>query len=296
MTRKPLTLERKIRRTGQLFLLPWLFGVITFFVIPFFTTVIWSFQSVDLVNKNNVFIGLKNYDYIIYKMPGGNFLRSILTSMSDTLSNVAIILIFSFFIALILNQKFHGRGIARALFFLPVIVASSIVINIIRSDVFTNNLMRGSDVSMFQTGSIGSILQEVNMPQGFINALTNTLADIFDLTWKTGMQIILFLSGLQAIPDSYYEVSSIEGANAWDAFWKITAPMVTPSIMLVIVYTIIDTFTNHQNAIMNIMLSEMRNKIQYDRASAMAMLLFLVVGAIIGFVMFCMRKVVFYNE
>ncbi|MCL2545971.1 MAG: sugar ABC transporter permease [Oscillospiraceae bacterium] len=296
MARKPLTLERKVRRAGFLFLLPWLFGIITFFVIPFVNTFLWSFQRIDISARTFTFTGFTNFDYAFRE--NRDFLRSLIESVGSMFGDVIIILVFSFFIALILNQKFYGRTIARALFFLPVIVASSIVITIIREDVFTQRLMSGTGETeaIFQTAAIGNLLNGIGLPPQAVDIMTTALADIFDLTWKTGMQIILFLSGLQSIPDSYYEVASIEGANAWDSFWKITAPMVTPSIMLVVIYSIIDTFTNPANPVMRVIMTEISPRLDWGAASAMAMVLFLVIGVIIGLFMLCMRKAVFYNE
>jgi ABC-type sugar transport system permease subunit len=293
-SKKPLTLERKINRAGTMFLLPWLFGIITFFVVPFITTVLWSFQSIDIANRTQKFIGIDNFDYAF--RVNKDFLQKLWESGMRMMQDVTIILVFSFFIAIILNQKFFGRGIARALFFLPVIVASSIVITIIRDDVFTRNMMTADNSSMFQTSAVVGMLEEVGVPGGITDMFTKALGDIFDLTWKTGMQIILFLSGLQSIPSSYYEVASIEGANAWDSFWKITAPMVTPSILLVVIYSIIDTFTDRNYPIMKVIITEYEKRLTYDRASAMALVVFLVLGAIIGVIFALSRKVVFYNE
>jgi len=295
MARKPLTLERKIRRAGFLFLLPWLFGIITFFVIPFINTIIWSFQDVNFATRQNAFIGGSNYHTAILR--NRYFLRSLWESTSGMFIELAIILVFSFFIALVLNQKFRGRTIARALFFVPVIVATSIVIQIIREDIFTQRLVGAAeDAAIFQTAAIERLLFDIGLPRGLGEMIGSALSDIFDLTWRTGMQIILFLSGLQAIPESHYEVASIEGANAWDSFWKITAPMVTPSIMLVVVYTIIDTFTDPRNPVMRVILSEITDHLDWGVASAMAIVLFLVVGAIVGLVMLLSKRFVFYNE
>jgi ABC-type sugar transport system permease subunit len=291
--RKPLSLERKIQRTGFYFLLPWLFGVITLFLVPFIQTVTWSFMNSD----QSAWEGLGNYNYALLEHTRGHlsFTRNLWEVIPQTLLNTIIILVFSFFIALILNQKFRGRAVARALFFLPVIVASSIVINIIQGDVFTSRMMSSDNASMFQTGQIRALLFQI-MPPDVAMVITDALSNIFDLVWKSGIQIILFLSGLQAIPATYYEVSSIEGANAWDNFWKITAPMVTPSILLVTVYSIIDSFTDNTNRLMMDIETEVRNKLEYGYASAMSIIFFIVIGVILLFIFWLSRRMVFYND
>ena len=291
--KKPLPLERRIRRTGFYFLLPWLFGVITLFLVPFIQTVGWSFMDKD----QTAYVGLNNYGEAFGNVARGGrpFPQNLLEVIPDTLINTVIILVFSFFIALILNQKFRGRAIARGLFFLPVIVASSIVISIIQGDVFTARMMGSDNSAMFQTGQISDLLFQI-MPPDVAMTITNVLSNIFDLVWKSGIQIILFLSGLQAIPASYYEVCSIEGANAWDSFWKITAPMVTPSILLVTVYSIIDSFTDSSNIIMQDITEQVRSNLQYGVASAMSMVFIIIIGLILGLIMLCMSKMIFYNE
>lgn len=273
--KRPLSVERKIKRTAWFFLLPWLVGLVYFFLIPFVQSIVFSFNRVTIGENGLVYAaqGLENYRYIL--LEDANFLRDAATQVGSLAVNIPIILFFSVFVALLLNTRFRGRMLARSLFFLPVIIASGVVIEIIQNDVFTSNVMQ-ADASTFQTAAVSEILARLNFDDKLISVYTSVTSQVFDLSWKTGVPILLFLSALQGIPETYYEVASIEGANRWESFWKITFPSLMPACMLVTIYAIVDSFTDMDNQVMRSMVSRF-NDMKYGYASASAILYFLMI-------------------
>ncbi len=290
-----MTLERKSRWFGYVFLAPWLIGLVTFFIIPFFSAIGYSFQQ-TLIGKtglNQTWVGFDNFNYMLFEEP--NFVRNITSEIQALLTNVPIILVFSLLISLLLNQEFRGRVLARSLFFVPVIVASGLVIKVIQGDVFTNVGMKSDEDAIFQVGVVADILANMNVDAGIINFITTATSQIFDLSWRSGVQILLFLSALQRIPVTYYEVASVEGANAWESFWRITFPVLAPNCILVTVYTIIDTFTDTSNSVMGGIIDRF-NEMKYGYASASAVLYFLVILAILGIIMLLFGRKVDYSS
>ena len=291
--KKPCAFERRSKIAGFLFLLPWLIGLIYFFVYPFIFTVIDSFNKVRLGQGGleREFLGFDNYKNILFV--DADFTRNVVGELGNLVSSVPVILIFSVFVAMLLNQKFKGRIFARSLFFIPVIIASGVVIEIIQNDLFTKaGLSDGG--SIFQASAITEQLANLNFAQGIITEISNIVSQIFDLTWKSGVQILLFLSFLQRIPPTYYEVASVEGANAWDAFWKITFPALSPALLLVGVYTIVDIFIDQQNPVMKSIIGRF-NDLDYGNAAASAIIYFLVIAVILSAVVLLTRKKISYT-
>lgn len=295
MKRKPLSVERRQARAGWIFALPWLIGLVYFFIVPFVQSVWYSFNDVKIATDQQglayTFTGLENYKYMLLKE--SNFNQSIVSTLTDLLYTVPVVLVFSMFIALLLNQKFKGRMLMRGIFFLPVIIASGVVIKIIRTDVFAQNTLTDA-TSIFQTGAIEVAMTRIGLPEEIVGIITGVTSGIFDLSWASGIQILLFISALQGIPTSYYEAASIEGANAWECFWKITFPVLSPTSFLVTIYTIIDSFVDVSNPVMQKIL-ERFDSLYYGMASASAVIYFLVIMLVIGLIALIFSKRLFHN-
>ena len=293
-------LSERQARVGYWFILPWVVGVIYLFLIPVITSLIYSFcdVSVRAGGINLDFEGFSNYVYIFRKDP--DFIPYLLDSLKDMLYQVPIIAFFSMFFAQILNQKFIGRTLARVMFFLPVIIASGVILEILSKTGMSTSvsLNETSNVFTFQEESvILKVLNQSGLSPAIIDYLKSLVGNIFDITWKSGIQILLYLSALQGIPKSYYEVSSMEGATAWEEYWKITFPLLSPMTLVCVVYTIIDSFTYYQNKVMQLI---DRNGVATGNAgiaSAVAWTYFLVIAIILALIVkFVFAKTVYTEE
>ncbi len=185
------------------------------------------------------------------------------------LYQVPFILIVSLFLATIINQKFVGRTFVRAIFFLPVIVASGVVISLIQSDALSSTMMEGNtETTIFNSTVLEEFLQQTGLSAKITGYFTTITNNMFDLLWKTGIQTLMFLAGLQSVSPSLYEASSVEGATGWENFWLITFPMLVPIIFVNTVYTVVDSFMDLSNGVMTQILGT-TNNVEYGKAAAM---------------------------
>ena len=242
------------------FLAIWLIGSLYFFVRPLLVSLWYSFNetAVKLGYMETKFIGIQNY--IKAFRENTEYTEALLAVLSNTLWKTPLIIVFSIFIAVILNQKFRGRTFARAVFFLPVIIATGPVLSIINGDMDTSGYSGGADQfsTMFETdmtGALFNFLGVYNISDKVTDMISTVTSNVFNLVWNSGIQIIIFLSALQNIPFSAKEAASIEGATAWEFFWKITIPYISPMIVTNLIYTIVDSFIDPNNSVMSLVLA-----------------------------------------
>ena len=288
--------ESKKSLAGFLFVSIWVIGFIFFFLLPFLQSVRYSFSDIVL-NPNGGytlnFIGWKNY--IKAFTTDAEFLPAVFSSLGAMLNQVPIIVLFSLFVAIILNQKFVGRTFVRGIFFIPIIVANGVILSIMNGDVLSQTIMQGSSSStLFQSEFLYELMFKSGMSQEFVNGLTGVVDSLFALIWKSGIQIIIFLAGLQTIADSMYEAAKIEGATGWETFWKITFPMISPMIILNLIFTIIDSFTDYNNVVMKY-INEQQIGMRLAYSSTLGWIYFLMVAVIIVMVYLIINKRVFYQ-
>ena len=209
------------------------------------------------------------------------------------------IIVFSFFISLILNQEFHGRALVRAIFFLPVILSSGVIIGLESNNQLMANLANTIEQTT-QGVSITGALKTILMTSGFGVRAFETVFDlidhIYDVAIASGIQIIIFLSGLQTISSSMYEAASIDGCTKWESLWKITFPMISSLFLVNWIYTVVDFCMRSDNQVITKIQNEMTSKLQYGPASAMSWIYFLFIIAFVGITSFFISKVVYYND
>jgi ABC-type sugar transport system permease subunit len=291
--------ERRKALYGYGFIALWFVGSIYFFIAPLIQSLIYSFHQTKIVEGGMQMsnFGLKNYYNAFRK---DQYYVPALTSMlKDTLLNTPLILVFSVFIAVILNQKFKGRTAARAIFFLPVIIATGPVIDIINGNMSTGGYSGGSEQfsTMFETDLVDQLLNFLgiyNISDSLTEVITTLTSDIMNLVWKCGIQILLFLSALQGIPYSAKEAASMEGATAWEYFWKITVPYISPMLIASLVYTIVDSFVDPSNEVMTLVLNQSKQW-EHGYSAAMAWAYFAIIGVILAIVLAIINKFVYYE-
>ena len=148
----------------------------------------------------------------------------------------------------------------------------------------------------FDVTILTQFLLESGLPNGLVDILTGMIANVADLVWKSGIQILIFMAALLSIPSSFYEVAQVEGASGWETFWKITFPTVSPFVLATIVYTIIDCFTSYDNQAMRYIRDYFMKDMNYSYAAAMAWMYFLLVLIILGLVVLLCRRMLFQKE
>ena len=296
--RRKMPYEKRKSLYGYGFISLWLVGTIIFIIVPLLTSLYYSFNEVTIDAGSTItkWKGLANYDYVLNV--DENYTDYLIDTLLETLWKTPLIIIFSLFIAVILNQKFRGRAFARAVFFLPVIIATGPVYSIINGDMqSTGNSGAGQFSTMFSTDLVGELMQFLGIYglSDQMQTLITTVSDnIFGIVWSAGIQILIFLAALQNIPVSAKEAAQMEGATAWEYFWKITFPYVSPFILANLIFTVIDTFTSPTNSVMNRIL-DMQKDWKYGEAAAMAWIYFGIVLFAIGVITAIINKFIYYE-
>lgn len=273
MKRLTLSYERRRALTGFLFALPFIIGAITFFVRPFIGTIIYSLSKIVYGNNGTTvsFLGFKNY--IDAFVSNSEFLPAFLDSIGNVLYEVPFILVFSLAMAVVLSGDFKGRTFFRAAFFLPLIISTGPAAAAAQGSA-SNLYSADTSVMMFEAISIEPLLMSFGLSEGLITVLVSIINNIFNLTLKSGVQILIFISGIKAIPTYLYEVTQIEGANRWETFWLVTFRMISPMLLINIVYTIIDSFSDTSNSVMKF-INTMTQNLKIELGSAAATVYFL---------------------
>ena len=284
-TKKAKGIETLKSRYGFLFTLPWLIGLVVLFMIPIIQSVIYSFSNlrIDSGSVNTSFEGLKNYKFILFEDP--NYIDNLLSGLKNIFIHVPFILVLSMILGILLDNEFKGRIFFRSLYFLPVIIASGVVLSIFLGAAQGD----ATEVAVSESVSFGmidfsSVLEGLSLPPSILKYLTIALDNIFMLIWQSGIQIVLIIAGLQTIPYLLYEVAHVEGATKWEQFWFITLPMMIRTMLLIVIFTIVEVVTINTNPVMEQGYRYFGN-IEYGTGSAVLWFYFIIVGVIIAGVM-----------
>lgn len=305
--KKPASLDKKKARAGWIFVLPFVIGFVVLYLPMLFRSIEFSFSEITILRTGGYtlsHVGFYNYNEALFS--DASYLRILTSSLKQLVLDVPAIVIFSLFMAIILNQKMFGRAVFRAIFFIPVILTTGLIDSIDQSNAAMSYMSSGSiDTGAGQNA--GDIVNAVditnllgNMVVGteLVDYVVNVVNNIFNIVNRSGVQMLIFLAGLQSISPAIYESCKMDGASGWETFWKITFPMISPMILVNTIYTVIDSFTSESNAVMAYISTVYEGTSPHPRelSSAMSWLYFLIVLVLIGLVTAIISAFVFYQR
>lgn len=304
--KKAASLDRKKARAGWFFVLPFIIGFIVVYLPIVFDSLWLTFNKMTYLKGGGyelAFVGLENYNEALFV--NANYVQTLVSGLKDLAFDIPAIVIFSLFMAILLNQKMAGRGIFRAIFFIPVILSTGLMEGIEAQNIIGTSMESaegindGSGVStsaqIVSAMDIQVLFANMKVGTELVEYVVSMINDIYDIVNRSGVQMLIFLAGLQSISPAIYESCSIDGATAWETFWKITLPMISPMILVNTVYTIIDSFTTDSNLVMTFISNE-RAVVDGSVTSAMSWMYFLIVILILAAVSGVLSAFVFYQK
>ncbi|MBQ3900134.1 MAG: sugar ABC transporter permease [Clostridia bacterium] len=306
--KKIASLDKKKARSGWLFVLPFILGFLFIYLPVIFNSIRFSFTEITIKTGGGYrleFVGFKNYSNAF--MVDTQFRTKLTEGLRQLITDVPAIVLFSMFIAIILNQKILGRAAFRAIFFIPVILTTGLIGKIDTNNALLDVMKNSSIDTGAETGGVQNGIVKITDLEGVLNSMmigsgvvpivVKIVNSIFDIVNRCGVQMLIFLAGLQSISPAIYESCQIDGASGWETFWKVTFPMISPIILVNVVYTIIDAFTSSSNTVMAYI------ETVYDKSnngnvlsSAMSWFYFLLVIVIIAAAAGIVSSVVFYQR
>lgn len=304
--RRIASLDRRKARSGWLFVLPFVIGFVLIYLPVIFDSVKYSFERISVQGGGGLvaeFVGWQNYREALIDDP--KFAQTLVLGIQELLFDIPAIIIFSLFMAVLLNQKMAGRAVFRAIFFIPVILSTGLM-----ESINAQNIMAevGEDTETMDASgesATADLVSAIDIEYLFANMKVGTeivdyvvtaINNIYDIVNRSGVQMLIFLAGLQSISPAIYESCQIDGASSWETFWKITFPMISPMILVNGVYTIIDSFTTDSNSVMKFIANKYTQTNGNVISSAMSWVYFLIVMLIVGIVAAIFSSVVFYQK
>ncbi len=314
--KKIVSLDSKKARTGWLFVLPFVIGLVLIYLPIVIDSLTYSFSDIIRLPANKgggyrlEWAGLKHYKAAFTE--DQYFTEMLGTGLLDLVLDIPAIVIFSLFVAVLLNKKIFGRAAFRAIFFIPVILSTGLIDTISGMGAVGQDYMGSGSTMDDGSGEAAAgaseivsmadfswLFKNMQIGTGLLDYVTAIVNDIYGIINRSGVQMLIFLAGLQSVSPAIYESCSIDGATGWETFWKITFPMVSPMILVNSIYTVIDSFTSSDSAIM----SYINNKYVVDiatggreLATAMSWIYFLIVMVIIAAVAGLLSAYVFYQR
>ena len=260
--------KRREAITGLLFVSPWIIGLCAFFAFPIFRSLQLCFVNVvNMTDYSVEWAGLDHFKEIFETDTW--YIKHFLTSMKEMLLQIPLTNIFAIFIAILINKKFPGRTVYRTIFFLPVILGAGFVMSQLLGQGVQGEAMETVESVLLPTQI------RIYLGPKVTKFFTDFLSLITSILWKCGVQIIIYLSGLQSVSPSLYEAARVDSATEWEMFWLITMPMLTPIMLLNLVCSLVDYFINSDNLLLKHIQNTAFQLNQFENSSAMSWLFFL---------------------
>lgn len=297
--KKMYSLERKRARYGYLFTFPFIIGFVLFFVPNIIKTIMYSVNETVISSSGYTleWAGFKYYIKAFFE--DAKFIQYVVGSLGELLLEVPVILIFSLFMAMVLNQKFKGRVVARAIFFLPVVLSTGIIAKVDASTQLESllSVRDALDAGNTSTGfDLSQLLLSMNFNQTLSEIIVDAAKGIEDIVNASGMQIFIFLAAFQQIPLSVYEAAQVEGCSKWVMFWKVVIPMTSKQILVAGVYTVVDVFTRTDGVLFTYIHDMAYSSNQYSYAMAMYIIYALGLGIMMGITLFVIYRFMSKSE
>jgi len=303
------SLDKVKSRSGFWFVLPFIIGFALIYLPIIWNSLVFSFSEVTFDPWDGPIltnIGTLNYERVLTYgnfapgIEGDNFFASLQAGFFGLIFEVPGVIIFSLFIAVLLNQKMMGRAAFRAIFFVPVIISTGLMetlagLNTSMEEIITGTQNMGNDAQVVSSWQIGYLFSLMAIGGPMVYFVTELINNMFNVINRSGVQMLLFLAGLQSIPAEVYESCKIDGATAWETFWKITFPMISPIILLNTVYTIINFMSFSRNPIME-HINATHGALRFVDATAMSWIFILCITVLIVLFMGLMQAKVFYQR
>ena len=304
--KKGFNYQQKKKISYLVFMIPFLAGFLLLFLEIYINSLRFSFCNIEMLGADGYalhFTGLGNYRFALFTDP--DYLNNLRSSLVSMISDIVLATLYSLLIAVVLNGNMKGRTVFRAIFFIPVILATGFVN---RADEYAAIFSQQWD-SMGAEGTVATVanglissteirsfLMNLSFSPQLSKYVVSAVDGIFNIVNISGVQMMIFLAGLQSISPSIYEAADIDGASRWESFWLITFPMLSPIILVNVIYTVVDSLTKPQNVIMKQIQEQSFSANNMGVASAMAWMYFVVIAVFIGLFALVFSGYIYYQQ
>ena len=306
--KKASSLDARKSRAGWLFVLPFIIGFVIIYAPIVYDSILYSFTKINIVTGGGfrlTWVGLDNYQEALFV--DATFVQTLTAGIQQLIFDIPAIVIFSLFMAVMLNEKMVGRAAFRAIFFIPVILSTGLIDKIDQQNQMLQYMENTSSMDMGDGGAeqsaqiisamdVQKLFRNMVIGEELLNYVVGLVNDIYDIVNRSGVQMLIFLSALQSISPAIYESCQIDGATTWETFWKITLPMISPMILVNTVYTVIDSFTSADNQVMTYIDQVYDQPSGNVLSSAMSWMYFILVMLIIAAVAGVLSAYTFYQR